>query len=457
MTESVGARAQSYPLRRGFYRLFRRLHATNRRLRDRFTPLGYFVLSVFIAGAVFGIDVRKSLAYQLLALAGGIIAVGLVSTLRFRPALSIERSLPRFAMLGQPLRYRVTVTNQGSHQLTGLEVRERMAEPPPAFADFVHAKEPGFDRRNAFDRYVGYPRWVWLLRRARGALTQLAALPSIPPGESINHELTITPLRRGRLRFEGVTAMRPDSLGVARAIRRIKAPGSLLVLPALLPCPTLTLPGGTELAYQRFAATRGDEDFFQLRPFQPGDSPRRIHWPSLARYGTPYIREMSSSGQSPPTIVLDNRSVGYDGQGDFERAVSLAASITHAFSENDELALSYRVGRRWRVALGRDAIFEALALVTEDGSSLPGAVDVDDLPPLAMISAECAIVVAARPVASVASVVEHLSGVGFARALAVVDAPQPTSPDHRVFQVPPGREAIALAQLAASVDKNGSA
>ena len=43
-------------------------------------------------------------------------------------------------------------------------------------------------------------------------------MPSVPPDEEVEVRVELTPLRRGVLRFTGVTLARPDPLGLVRAV-----------------------------------------------------------------------------------------------------------------------------------------------------------------------------------------------------------------------------------------------
>src|SRR5439155_21722587 len=100
----------------------------------------------------------------------------------------------------------------------------------------------------------------------------------------------ITPLRRGHLRFKGVTIARLEPLGLVQGLKSIALPQSHLVLPKRYPMAEIRIagtrkyqPGGVALA-----STVGDsEEFVSLRDYRAGDPMRRIHWKSFARGGRP--------------------------------------------------------------------------------------------------------------------------------------------------------------------------
>src|SRR5207244_833711 len=104
-------------------------------------------------------------------------------------------------------------------------------DPSPSFDEFLRAREPGEERRNWFDRTVGYPRWAWLIERRRGAGIAPRPLPPLPEGGAREVEVALLPLRRGRLAFTGVTIARPDLFGLVNALVTIPLPGALVVLP----------------------------------------------------------------------------------------------------------------------------------------------------------------------------------------------------------------------------------
>jgi uncharacterized protein (DUF58 family) len=118
-----------------------------------------------------------------------------------------------------PVTYRVVVTNQTDGRQDGLVLIEELTDPRPSFEEFVTAHEPGEERRNWFDRQVGYPRWAWLVSQKRGAVIPPRPLPALPPSGEAEVSFEITPLRRGHLRFRGVTIARPDPLGLVRSSR----------------------------------------------------------------------------------------------------------------------------------------------------------------------------------------------------------------------------------------------
>jgi uncharacterized protein (DUF58 family) len=76
------------------------------------------------------------------------------------------------------------------------------------------------------------------------------------------------------------------------------------------------------------AACGAGDDFHKLRRYAYGDQPRDIHWKATARTGKVMVKEFLGDEPRRATVVLDD--AGYGANGDFEKAVSFAASaVTH--------------------------------------------------------------------------------------------------------------------------------
>src|SRR5207244_1771195 len=118
------------------------------------------------------------------------------SSLAFRGRFSARRVLPRFASVGVPLTYRVAIANETGRRQEGLVLMEELTDPRPSFEEFVTAHEPGEERRNWFDRQVGYPRWAWLVAQKRGAVITPRPLPPLAPTGETEVTLEFPPLRR---------------------------------------------------------------------------------------------------------------------------------------------------------------------------------------------------------------------------------------------------------------------
>jgi uncharacterized protein (DUF58 family) len=340
-------------------------------LRRRLTAAGRLVLAGLAAAAIIGPNTRLTVAYQGFTFLIALLAIATVLSIRLPPRLSVRRRLPRFGTAGEPLAYTVALTNATDRVQSGLVLLEDVADPRPTFEEFVSQPEPGEERRNWFDRTVGYPRWAWLVSRARRATIGARSLPPLPPREEVDVRIEVTPVSRGPLRFTGVTVARADPLGLVRSLVEVVAPASILILPRRYPLPNFNLagtrrhqPGGVALA----TSVGESEEFLSLRDYRPGDPLRRIHWRSWARAGRPVVKELHDEFFVRHALVLDTfLSPGADAR--FEEAVSVAASFVCGASSQEALldlmfvgpeAYSFTAGR----GVGHiDRMLEILAAV----------------------------------------------------------------------------------------------
>lgn len=157
-------------------------------------------------------------------------------------------------------------------------------------------------------------------------------VPQLGPKQTRHVPATITFPRRGRDALSSLRARTGFPLGLANVERDLLPGQDLIVLPAL---------GNLErgmlrrLLYQQsptigLARTvprrhpSAQTDFHGLRPYQPGDTPRWIHWRTSARCGELMVREFEETPSENLILIVDPFL------GDeylLERAISLAATI----------------------------------------------------------------------------------------------------------------------------------
>jgi uncharacterized protein (DUF58 family) len=307
---------------------FSRIYRFDRALRRKLTPAGWLLAALAVAGAVFGLNTRESLIYQVFGLAAGLLTVAILASLRFNVRANITRTLPQVATVGAPFEYTITIANLGDRAHEPVIVEESLDGRRPTAREFVAFKVREDRTRNVFDRMVGYPRWVNLMRLRTGANIPPARLEQLPAKRATTVRMTCTPLRRGELRFTSLTLGRPEPLGLMKALRRFTLPESLIVMPRTYPVAPLTLPGNRRLqpGGVAFAGHIGDaEEFVSLRDYRSGDTPRRIHWKAWARTGRLVIKEYQDEFFVRHALLLDTFPTRDTIA--FEAAVSVAASL----------------------------------------------------------------------------------------------------------------------------------
>jgi len=339
-------------------RVYRRVNRFGHGVRQRLTPLGGWLAGGWIAAGAFGINTREGMTYQLFVLLTVLFTVALLASRFGKLSIVVTRSLPRFATVGQPLRYGLHIANQGIRAQADLLAFDELRDAPPAPV--------------SLGRLPTYRQWSRWSAWARGANNLLQPLPILPPQANADSELSLTPLRRGWLEFAALRFARPEPLGLLRRQFRQPLPDRLLVLPRRYPVPLLHFHDGRR--YQRggvnLAQSVGEEDeFIGLRDYRPGDPPRRIHWRSFAKRGEPVVKEFQDEYFVRYGLLLDSFAAGVD-EARFEAAVSAAASIATAERSPEALLDLLFVGdRAYCFTAGRglgqaEQLLEILACVT---------------------------------------------------------------------------------------------
>jgi uncharacterized protein (DUF58 family) len=225
---------------------------------------------------------------------------------------------------GQLLVYTVRVRNLTAKNQAGLALLEDLADPRPSFDEWLAY-------HNAEDRRLRAFRVSKRKRRNpfRLAESKLAEIPPLPARGEAEVRAEIFPLRRGILKFRGVSIARTDPFGLYRAFIKIPSAHQVLILPKRYPLPPIALPGA--MRYQEggvaLAANVGrSEEFVALRDYRHGDPLRHIHWRSWAKMGKPIVKEFEDEFFVRHALVLDTFDEEPNSEV-LEEAVSVAASF----------------------------------------------------------------------------------------------------------------------------------
>jgi uncharacterized protein (DUF58 family) len=324
-------------VRRLLYSALRATSALDHWLRERLTSAGWLALGACGAALAAGFDTTQNASYQAGALLGALLVVAYAASFFVRARLQVARELPRYATAGEPFSYPVEVVNRGARPLAGASVIEALRDPRPPYAAWRRAREPGEERRNWFDRNVGYFRWRWLIERVTPEPLREAPLPALAPGARLNVRLQMTPRRRGRIELAGLVVQRSDPLGLVKALARVPLEARIVALPRRYRLPRLALPGRRkhQPGGVSLASSVGDtEEFLALREYRPGDPLQRIHWKSFARTGRPIVKEFQDEFFERHALVLDTGAArGEDAA--FEDAVAVAASFVYTIDTQE--------------------------------------------------------------------------------------------------------------------------
>lgn len=367
-------------MKRLIFAALRVVGALDHRLRERLTLAGWLVAGAGGGAAAAGLDTNLTVTYRAFTFLAALFALAWVTSLFFRARINARREMPRYATAGEPFSYQVSVANLGTKPLVGALVTERFRDPRPSFDEWRRACEPGEERRNWFDRKVGYFRWRWLIERRIPRNVDPAAIPPLAPGERLTLRLGFTPRRRGRIEFSGLTLGRPDPLGLVKGLARVPLAGRVIALPKRYRLPELALPGRRKFqpGGVSLAASVGDsEEFLALRDYRPGDPLQRVHWKSFARTGKPVVKEYQDEFFERHALVLDTGS-SHGEDAAFEEAVALAASFVYTIDTQDCLLDLLFVGgeiRAYTAGRGQMRAEHMLEVLAGVGPSQPGDFD----------------------------------------------------------------------------------
>ncbi|WKX73765.1 DUF58 domain-containing protein [Streptomyces sp. XD-27] len=184
--------------------------------------------------------------------------------------------------------------------------------------------------------------------RAAGATTVRERWRSTPLGTAQEWAVDVSgaegralspPLRRGVWEAGPPALEWRDPTGLARARAHVGAGARLLVHPAVVE--ELRWPravAGELSGTTRCADPEDVFEFHSLRPRQPGEAPRRVHWPASLRTGVLQIRQSPSTTGGGTAVLLDLAPVHADpapapsrpDHDHVESAVDCAASLAVA-------------------------------------------------------------------------------------------------------------------------------
>ncbi len=153
-------------------------------------------------------------------------------------------------------------------------------------------------------------------------------IPSLKVGED-HEELFAVPTHRRAVIVAGpAVSVRGDQLGLLRRAVRWTNPVDLFVHPHTIPLAPSAAGLVRDLEGQVTKnITNHDISFHALRPYQPGDDRRYVHWRTSARTGQLMVRQFEETRRSQLTIIHGEYTGYYASDTEFELAVSVMASM----------------------------------------------------------------------------------------------------------------------------------
>lgn len=267
------------------------------RRQHRLTRLGFHFLFVgafaMLGGALRGFNL-------LLVLAGLLVGVLIMQwrwSRRSVEAISVERRLPTEAFAGKPFRVRYRLRNHSFLM--------------PVWMIRVEDRIESVDRNDKAIAVCG--------------VGVISAKRTVVP----HHDCVVA--RRGRYRFGpiGVMTSFPFALFSSRQIvddrTEFHVYPELLTLRGRWQQRLLSRSGGVFTTARRGGPTEGD--FFGLREWQAGDSPKWIHWRTTARLPEPAVRQFEQQRRFDTCVLVDACGSGGARADKVELAISLAATF----------------------------------------------------------------------------------------------------------------------------------
>ncbi len=265
------------------------------------SPLGWIVLLAAIAsGVVAWLLGWSELLYLALTLAAGLViaALFLIGRASFRVEIELT---PRRVTAGERAFGRLLVTNAGALRSSATRLELPVGRGEAEFA--IPPLAPG------------------------------------GPGTGAEHEelFAVPTSRRAVITAGPAVSVRGDQLGLLRRRVRWADPVELFVHPVT----TLLAPSQAGLIRDLEGAvtstlTNNDLEFHALRPYEPGDDQRYVHWRASARSGQLMVRQFQETRRSELVLAQLVDAGGYartapaddeSGSPEFELAVSVMASV----------------------------------------------------------------------------------------------------------------------------------
>ncbi len=315
---------------------YRKVYRFDNWMRRHFTFTGHLLVAFMIAAAVFGVNTKQSTTYQLFVFLLVLLVLSVLNSSFNRLKVTLNRRLPRYGMVGEPLRYSVTLTNLTPRTYDRLALYEQLSETQPDATQLLKFYQ--LHQSPWFKQAVSFRRWLRYLAYQRGGVIAETSLPDFAQ-TPLQVQISFIPTRRGTITFTDSYLAKPDLLGLFRRLIVLKAQQSCLILPKHYPIKPLTLAGkrkyqagGVSLAN----SVGNSSEFMSLRDYQRGDPLNSIHWKSFAKHGKLIVKEYQDEYFVRRALLLDTFA-GDAATEQFEAAVSVAASIAVNERQNEAL------------------------------------------------------------------------------------------------------------------------
>jgi uncharacterized protein (DUF58 family) len=270
-------------------------------------------------------------------------------------------------VLGVPLAYQWHKMNGRNLEVTTERPVDRLQE-GQEFIERITVKNKGWFTK------------LWLEVEDSSSLPghNAARIITLGPRESKTWRTSTLCRRRGLFSVGPVKVTTGDPFGFFRSTTTFGRQQSVLVYPRATELPNFYVPPAHLPGEGRFRKRTHyvTPNASGIRPYEPGDSFNRIHWPTVARTNQLMVKLFELDPASDIWVILDLDKSVHFGEGDGgteEHAVRVAASIARFFLLANRSVGFISFGKRLfveeaeRGAQHYTRILEALALATAEG------------------------------------------------------------------------------------------
>jgi uncharacterized protein (DUF58 family) len=152
--------------------------------------------------------------------------------------------------------------------------------------------------------------------------------------ERVDYRYTFKTHQRGWYRFGPAVLTATDPFGLVRRKRRFEHLDGVLTYPRVVPVTRVIVP-----ARQPYGDFKPPQALLEdplriagVRPYEPGDSPRRIHWRATARTGELQTRVSEPSATPIAAIFLDTITFSHLWEGQQSDLLELAVVVASSLS-----------------------------------------------------------------------------------------------------------------------------
>lgn len=175
-----------------------------------------------------------------------------------------------------------------------------------------------------------------VVNNSSGVFHESAYFPFIPAGSQLQADVRLKFPRRGRYQEKFSLSTRFPFAFLSKT-RRVALARDVLIYPELTSYEEIVevLPAlsGKREAYQRGLGS----DLYRIREYLPEDSVRHVDWKATAKSGALKVREFAREDERRLRIVFDNPAPGEIASANYERMVSLAASVAWRLTQQGVL------------------------------------------------------------------------------------------------------------------------